>query len=94
MTNLKDCKKIADLSPFQVKQKQYILQEYPMLDDLMVDTIVRMKGEKVDALVEQIKSGELKHEEPMKPEDYIIQSVSVLDASEATPIPASPIITE
>jgi hypothetical protein len=42
--------------------------------------------------VEQIKSGELKHEEPLKPEDYIIQSVRVLDASEANPIPQIEIV--
>ena len=94
MTNLNECKKIADLSCFQVKQKQFILQEYPMLDDFMVDTIVRMKSDKLDAMVKQIKSGELKHEAPMKPEDYTLQSVSVLDASEATPIPQPPIISE
>jgi hypothetical protein len=92
MTDLKNCKKTPDLTPFQIKQKQFILQEYPMLDDMMVDTIVRMKGEKVDAIVEQIKSGELKHEEPLKPEDYIIQSVRVLDASEANPIPQIEIV--
>ena len=94
MTDLKECKKIADLSPFQVKQKDFILQEYPMLDSFMVDTIVRMKNDRLDAIVNQMKSGELKHEEPMKPEDYILQSVSVLDASEATPIPPPPTITE
>ena len=92
MTDLKDCKKIADLTPFQIKQKQFILQEYPMLDDMMVDTIVRMKKDKIDDIVEKIKSGELKHDEPMKPEDYIIQSVSVLDPSEATPIPQIDIV--
>ena len=94
MTNLKECKKIADLSPFQVKQKDFILQEYPMLDEFMVDTIVRMKNDRLDAIVNQMKSGELKHEEPMKPEDYVLQSVSILDASEATPIPPPPTITE
>jgi hypothetical protein len=94
MTDLKECKKIADLTPFQIKQKQFILQEYPMLDDMMVDTIVRLKSDKIDGIVEQIKSGELKHEVPMKPEDYILQSVSVLDASEANPIPEPPNIVD
>jgi hypothetical protein len=77
MTDLKDCKTIEPLSVFQTQQKKFILQEYPMLDDLMVDTIVRMKGEKIDAIVEQIKSGELKHETPKDPADYIITSVKV-----------------
>ena len=92
-TDLKDLKE-KELTPFQVKQKQFLVQQYPTLDDMMIDTIVRMKKDKIDDLVAQIKSGELKHEEPMKPEDYIIQSVSVLDASEANPIPPPPILTE
>lgn len=75
--DLKDCKTIEPLSVFQIQQKKFILQEYPMLDDLMVDTIVRMKNEKVDAIVEQIKSGELKHEPPKDPADYVIGSVKV-----------------
>ena len=94
MTALKDFKKIADLTPFQIKQKDFIVKEYPMLDEFMVDTIVRMKNEKIDNIVSMIKSGELKHEEPMKPEDYVIQAVSVLDPSEATPIPSPPILAE
>jgi hypothetical protein len=77
MTDLKEVKTIEPLSVFQIQQKKFILQEYPMLDDFMVDTIVRMKGEKVDAIVEQIKSGELKHEEPLKPEEYTITSVKI-----------------
>jgi hypothetical protein len=77
MTDLKEHPTIEPLSVFQTQQKKFILQEYPMLDDLMVDTIVRMKGEKIDAIVEQIKSGELKHEAPKDPADYIITSVKV-----------------
>lgn len=75
--DLKECKTIAKLSPFQIQQKKFILSEYPMIDDLMADTIVRMKNDKVDAIVEQIKSGELKHEIPMNPEDYVITTVKV-----------------
>ena len=77
MTDLKDCKTIEPLCPFQIQQKKFILQEYPMLDDFMADTIVRMKSEKVDAIVEQIKSGELKHEPPKDPADYVITAVKV-----------------
>ena len=77
MIDLKEVKTIEPLSVFQIQQKKFILQEYPMLDDLMVDTIVRMKGEKVDAIVEQIKSGELKHEASLKPEEYTITSVKI-----------------
>ncbi len=43
----------------------------------MLDTILRMKPEQVDSLVYQVKEGSLKHEEPLKPEDYIIKSVSI-----------------
>ncbi len=77
MTDLTKVKTIEPLSPFQIQQKKFILQEYPMLDDLMVDTIVRMKGDKIDAIVEQIKSGELKHEQPKDSADYTITSVKI-----------------
>lgn len=78
MKDLKECKKIAELSPFQKQQKKFLLQEYPMLDDFMIDTIVRMKNENLDAIVADMKTGELKHEERLpKPEDYVITSVKV-----------------
>jgi hypothetical protein len=92
MINLKDCKKIPDLTPFQITQKNFIVKEYPMLDEFMADTIVRMKNDRVDAIVNQIKSGELKHEEPMKPEDYVLQVVRILEPTEATPTPSPPIL--
>ncbi len=76
-TDLKEVQTISPLSPFQIKQKQFILQEYPMLDDLMVDTIVRMKKEKLDEIVGEMKSGELKLDEKEDPQNYIIKSVKV-----------------
>ena len=77
MKDLKDCD-IKSLSVFQTKQKQFILNEYPMLDETMVDTIVRLSEEQKNSIVNDMKNGDLvPHEEAKKPEDYILQSVSV-----------------
>jgi len=76
-TDLKECKTISNLTPFQIKQKQFILQEYPMLDDFMVDTIVRMKKDKINEIVSEMKSGELKLDEKDNPENYTIKSVEI-----------------
>ena len=71
-------KEIKKLSVFQQKQKDYLLKEYPMLDDLQIDTLVRLTDEQRDAIVKDMKEGKLKNEEPLKPEEYIIQdSVSI-----------------
>lgn len=77
MKDLSKAEKIKPLNDYQVKQKEYLLSQYPQLDELMIDTILRMKPEQVDSLVYQVKEGTLKHEEPLKPEDYIIKSVSI-----------------
>ena len=69
---------IKPLSVFQIKQKQFILSEYPMLDDMMVETIVRLKEGQIENIVRDMKSGKLiPHEEAKTPEEYILQSVSV-----------------
>ncbi len=70
-------KEIEPLTDLKIKQKEFLIQQYPMLDDLMIDTVLRMKPEQINNLVYQIKNGELKHEDPLSPEDYIIKSVSV-----------------
>lgn len=77
MKDLSKAEKIKPLNDYQIKQKEYLLSQYPQLDDLMIDTILRMKPEQVDSLVYQVKEGTLKHEEPLKPEDYIIKSVCI-----------------
>ncbi len=77
MKDLTKVEQIKPLNDYQVKQKEYLLSHYPQLDDFMLDTILRMKPEQVDSLVYQVKEGSLKHEEPLKPEDYIIKSVSI-----------------
>ncbi len=74
-----EVKEILKLTPFQIKQKEYLLREYPKLDDFMIDTIVRLTEEQRDDIVDKIKSGELKHEESKDPKEYIIQSVKVSD---------------
>jgi hypothetical protein len=70
-------KNIRELTPFEEKQKEYILSKYPQLDDFMIDTIVRMTEEQKNNIVAKMKSGELKHEEPKDAEHYIMKSVSV-----------------
>jgi hypothetical protein len=65
------------LTPLQIKQKDFILQEYPMLDETIADTIVRLSPEDTETIANKIKSGELKLEEPMDAEKYTIQSVKV-----------------
>ena len=77
MKDLKECESIKTLTPFQKRQKNFILDEYPMLDEMMADTIVRLSETQKDAIVEDMKEGKLKHENPMKPEDYVLKSVSI-----------------
>lgn len=70
-------KEIRKLTALEIRQKDFILQEYPMLDEGIVETIIRIGDKGRDAIVEKMKSGELKLEDPMNPEDYIIKSVKV-----------------
>ena len=43
----------------------------------MVDTIVRMKKDKINEIVSEMKSGELKLDEKDNPENYTIKSVEI-----------------
>jgi len=72
-----EVKNIRELTSFEERQKQFILHKYPMLDDLIVDTIVRMNEDQKNDIVVKMKSGELKHEEPKDPADYIVKSVLI-----------------
>ena len=63
------------LSPKQIKQKEFILSQYPMLDATIVETILLTPEDKLNETVNQIKNDELKHEEP--PKKYIFESVTV-----------------
>ena len=70
-------KEIRKLTPLEIKQKDFILQEYPMLDEGIVETIIRIGDKGRDEVVEKLKSGELTLEKPKNVEEYTIQSVKV-----------------
>jgi len=74
---MEETKEIRKLTALEIRQKDFILQEYPMLDEGIVETIIRIGDAGRDAVVEKMKSGELKLEDPMKSEDYIVKSVKV-----------------
>ena len=59
MTDLKESD-IKPLSVFQIKQKQFILSEYPMLDDMMVETIVRLSEGQIENIVKNVENNSLK----------------------------------
>ncbi len=69
---------IRKLTAFEIKQKDFLLQEYPMLDETIIETLLRIGDEGRDKIVEKLKSGELKLEETKDAEEYIKQSVNVL----------------
>ncbi len=74
-----EVKEIRKLTQFELKQKDFLIREYPTLDESIMETIIRLTDEQRDEIVDKIKSGELKHEEPKDPSEYIIQSVKVSD---------------
>ena len=75
--DIKNAKTIRELNSFEIKQKDFICSKYPMLDDFMVDTIVRLNEAQRDDIVAKMKSGEIGMEEPKDPSEYILQSVKV-----------------
>jgi len=70
-------KDIRKLTAFEVKQKEYIFEQYPMLPEDLIETMIRLTEEQKNDIVEKMKSGEIKHEEPKAPHEYILQSVKV-----------------
>jgi len=76
--SLKD-KELPKLSPLQIKQLDFLVKEYPMLDLMALESVLRLSENQVDKIVSEIKSGDLKHSEPLPSEDCIIQSVKVSD---------------
>ena len=76
--SIKD-KELPKLSPIQVKQLEFLMKEYPMLDMMTLESVLRLSDDQRDRIVDEIKSGELKHSEPLLPEDCIIQAVKVSD---------------
>ena len=56
---MEEAKEIRKLTALEIRQKDFILQEYPMLDEGIVETIIRIGDAGRDAVVEKMKSGEL-----------------------------------
>ena len=70
-------KKIRELTATEKQQILYLEQEYPHLSTEIFETILRLSNGQRELICKQIKDGELKHEEPLDPEKYIIKSVKV-----------------
>ena len=70
-------KELVALSCFQIQQKKFLIEQYSLLDDMMVDTLVRLSASQIDCIVSDMKSGKLKQEETKAPEDYVLQAVTV-----------------
>tara|TARA_R110002110_G_scaffold182236_1_gene388618 strand:- start:72 stop:311 length:240 start_codon:yes stop_codon:yes gene_type:complete len=70
-------KEQKELTGFELQQKAFIADQYPMLPGDLIETMVRLTEEQKDDIVSKMKSGELKHEEPKPAHEYIIQSVKV-----------------
>jgi len=68
------------LTSFQIQQKDFLIRQYPMLPEDVMETIVRLTEDQKNDICKKIKSGELKHEDARSsPEEYTIQSVKVSD---------------
>ena len=76
--SIKD-KELPKLTPLQVKQLDYLIKEYPQLDLMTLESVLRLTENQRDKIVDEIKSGDLSHEKPDSPEKYVIQSVKVSD---------------
>lgn len=76
MKDLSKCE-LTKLTEFQIKQKAYILNEYPMLDDMMVETILRLTPGQTVAIINDMKDGTLAHEKDHNPDDFTLQTVKV-----------------
>ena len=76
--SIKD-KELPKLTPLQVKQLDYLIKEYPQLDLMTLESVLRLTENQRDKIIDEIKSGDLSHEKPDSPEKYVIQSVKVSD---------------
>ena len=70
-------KELPKLTPLQTKQLDFLMKEYPMLDQTQIESVLRITDEQRDLLVKDIKDGVVGHEESLKPEEYIIEAVKV-----------------
>tara|TARA_R110000851_G_scaffold146204_1_gene285811 strand:- start:5499 stop:5738 length:240 start_codon:yes stop_codon:yes gene_type:complete len=71
-------KELVPLTTFQIRQKKFLIEQYPLLDDMMVDTIVRLSVTQVESIVCDMKSGKLENEEKRAPEDYVLKAVDII----------------
>ena len=73
--------KIRDLTPLEKQQLEYLVKEYPTLDEYMLETCLRIPSHKRDEICADIKSGELKlkdtEEEQRNKKEQVIKSVSI-----------------
>ena len=73
--------KIRELTPLEKQQLEYLVKEYPMLDEYMIETCLRIPSHKRDEICADIKSGELKlrdtEEEQQNKKEIILKSVSI-----------------
>tara|TARA_R110000822_G_scaffold87246_2_gene202865 strand:+ start:53 stop:319 length:267 start_codon:yes stop_codon:yes gene_type:complete len=70
-------KELPKLTPLQTKQLDFLMKEYPMLDQTQIESVLRITDEQRDSLVKDIKDGVVEHEKSLKPEEYIIEAVKV-----------------
>jgi len=77
--DIKEAKEIRKLTAFEKEQLEFLVKEYPMLPEYLLETMIRLTEEEKNRICDKMKSGELKMEEALKPEEYIKQSVKVSD---------------
>ena len=67
------------LSKLQIKQMETLMDMNPDADQMYVETVIRCPPDKLAEIVKKHKEGLLKNEpEPeMKPEDYIIDGITI-----------------
>jgi len=68
---------LPKLTPTQVKQLDWLVKEYPDLDTMIIESILRITPAQRDKIVDEIKDGTLKHEEPLPSEECIQIAVKV-----------------
>ncbi len=85
MTEATEENKNRELTPLEKQQVDYLLKEYPNLDRLMIETIIRLSENQRQIICEEIKSGELKPDENVKDgEEVVIKGVSVENPGESS----------
>ena len=77
--SIKDSAELRKLTPLEHKQLDYLVKEYPMLDLMCLESVLRLTDGQREKIVDEIKVGDLCHEKPEEPEKYIIEAVKVSD---------------